>query len=160
METQNYIDSCLKDMDSFFFGGNGWQAGLYQLVSDINSEQASWKPSDERNSIWKILMHINFWKYNIFAFTSGNDLSTEERQIGDWRNIPVNPTEELWQEELKLTKDTHEKLKALIVRSGSEIFNIENDDSNYIRENLNHDSYHAGQIGLLRVLQGIKPINY
>ena len=150
----------LKDMDSFFYGGNGWQAGLYQLVSDLNYRQAEWLPGEGRNSIWKIVKHIIFWKYSILSYKNGNPLSASERQEGDWREIPQKTSEELWQLELKLLEETHLKMKEVIEKTGAELFNPENDDSDYIRENMNHDSYHAGQIGLIRVLQGIKPIQY
>lgn len=147
-------------MDSFFYGGNGWQAGLHQLVSDLNFKQASWKPSDERNSIWKIVKHVIFWKFAILSDSKGKPLSVEERRAGDWRNIPSEPTEELWQKEIEELKDTHEEFKEFVKNYGMELFNTENEDANYYRENLCHDSYHAGQIGLLRVLQGIPSIIY
>lgn len=154
------LSSYLKDMDSFFYGGNGWQAGLYQLVSDLNFRQAEWKPYEERNSIWKIVKHTIFWKHSILSYKDGKPLSAKERQEGDWKDIPQNTSEELWRQEIKLLEETHLKMKEMIGKTGSELFNPENDDSNYIRENLNHDAYHAGQIGLLRILQGIKPIQY
>jgi len=147
-------------MDSFFYGGNGWQAGLYQLVKGLDFKQAVWKPSADRNSIWKIVKHVIFWKFAILSDSKGKPLSVEERREGDWRNIPDEPAEELWQNEVKKLKETHEEFKEFIKNFGPEIFNTKNDDANYFRENLCHDSYHAGQIGLLRVLQGIKAIKY
>lgn len=147
-------------MDSFFYGGNGWQAGLYQLVTDLNMEQASWKPAEGRNSIWKILKHISFWKYAILTDAKGAPLSAEERRLGDWRNIPKKPTEEKWQSEIIYLRQTQEEFKEFVKSYGAELFNVKNDDANYIRENICHDPYHAGQIGLIRVLQGIPPIKY
>ena len=147
-------------MDSFFYGGNGWQAGLYQLVNGLKMEQAVWQPSEKRNSIWKIIKHIIFWKYAILSHAKGKPLTPEERRGGDWRNIPDNPSEELWQEEIKILRQTHEEFKEYVRSYGEELFNIKSDDANYIRENLLHDPYHAGQIGLLRVLQGTPPIEY
>ncbi len=147
-------------MDSFFYGGNGWQAGLYQLVSDLKMEQAVWKPAEGRNSIWKILKHISFWKFAILSDAKGKPLSVEERREGDWRNVPEEPTEEKWQSEIINLRQTQEEFKEFVRSYGSELFNVKNDDANYIRENLCHDPYHAGQIGLIRVLQGIPPIKY
>ena len=147
-------------MDTFFYGGNGWQAGLHQLVEDLNMEQAVWKPAEERNSIWKIVKHTIFWKFAILSDAQGKPLTTEQRREGDWRNIPDDPTEEKWLEEIKNLKKTHEEFKEFVKNYGAELFNLENEDANYIRENLLHDPYHAGQIGLLRILQGIPPIKY
>jgi len=160
MNSTDPLKAYLKDMDSFFYGGNGWQAGLYQLVSDLNFEQAVWKPSEERNSIWKIVKHITFWKFAILSDSKGKALTDDERRAGDWRKIPDKPTEELWQNEIEELRDTHEEFKQFIKNLGTELFNTENEDADYFRENLCHDSYHAGQIGLLRVLQGISPIKY
>ena len=153
-------ESYIRDLDSFFYGNNGWQAGFYQLVKDLDYKQASWKPSGERNSVWKIVKHVIFWKYSIQCNKNNKPLTSEEKQAGDWRDIPENPDENLWQKEILLLKQTHEDFKTLIINTGEELFDINNNDSNYIREVINHDSYHAGQIGLLRVLQGLKPIEY
>ncbi len=157
---ENPVNAYQKDMDSFFYGGNGWQAGLYQLVSDLNFEQASWVPSPGRNSIWKIVKHVNFWKVAILSDSKGKPLTGEERQAGDWRNIPEKPSEELWKQEVIDLKNIHEEFKDYLKQFGTELFNPGNDDANFFRENINHDSYHAGQIGLLRILQGIQPIKY
>ena len=160
MDQTNQFEAYLKDMDSFFYGGNGWQAGLYQLVEDLKVNQAVWKPAEGRNSIWKIVKHIIFWKFAILSDAKGNQLTAEERKEGDWRDIPENPDEEQWQKEIEVLKITHEEFKQLVKKSGAELYNIANEDANYIRENLFHDPYHAGQIGLLRVLQGIPPVKY
>lgn len=160
MNLFNPTAAFIKDMDSFFYGGNGWQAGLFQLVNDLNFIQASWKPSEGRNSIWKIVKHISFWKYSILCYKSGKPLSSEERKAGDWKEIPENPDEHLWKEELAYMESIHKQFKELIHNTGDELFDTDSDESNYIRENINHDSYHSGQIGLLRILQGLKPIQY
>lgn len=160
LDKPNFTEAHLKDMDSFFYGGNGWQAGLFQLVEDLKMEQAVWIPAEGRNSIWKIIKHVIFWKYAILERAKGKPLTSDQRREGDWRNIPEDPTEEKWQDEIRDLKKTHEEFKEFIKNYGSELFNMNNDESNYIRENLLHDPYHAGQIGLLRVLQGIPPIKY
>lgn len=160
MKTLNPIRAYLRDMDSFFYGGNEWQPGLFEQVKDLNFEQAAWIPNNKRNSIWKIVKHTIFWKQYIFSAESGNPFSAEVRKTGNWMSIPELPDEENWQAEILLLEKTHIKMKTLIRKKGIELFNTRKEFSNYIRENISHDAYHAGQIGLLRVMQGIKPAKY
>ncbi|MBS1517426.1 MAG: hypothetical protein JSS91_05005 [Bacteroidetes bacterium] len=65
-----------------------------------------------------------------------------------------------WQAEIVLPEKLHRKMKSLVRRKGTEIFNLKNSFSNYIREKISRDAYHAGQLGLLRVMQGLKAAVY
>ncbi|HRB00901.1 MAG TPA: DinB family protein [Ignavibacteria bacterium] len=160
MKIHNPVRAYLRDMDSFFYGGNGWQAGLFEQLKDLNFKQAVWRPDINRNSIWKIVKHTIFWKQYIFSEEEGKPFSSEERRSGNWMSIPEKPDEEKWQSELLLLEMTHKKMKSLIRKKDIELFNTRKEFSNYIREIISHDAYHAGQIGLVRVLQGIKPAKY
>jgi len=52
----------------------------------------------------------------------------------------------------------HEEFKAVINKFGVKLFDADDGTANFLRQIINHDSYHCGQIGLLRVMQGLKPI--
>ena len=108
MKTHNPIIAYLRDMDSFFYGGNGWQAGLFEQIKDLNFKQAAWRPDNKRNSIWKIVKHTIFWKLYIFSEEEGKPFSSAERKAGNWMSIPEKPDEEKWQAELILLEAARE----------------------------------------------------
>ena len=152
----NALEAHIEDMDGFFYGGNIWQAGLFQLVEGLTLEQALWKPSEDRHCIWNVVKHIIFWKTYAIAYIRKTQKPDYEKD--NWSKLPDAPSVNDWQNELKLLKENHDEFKNLIRNFGAELFNTENKEANYIREIINHDSYHSGQIGLLRVMQGLKPI--
>lgn len=146
----------LFDHDKFFTGGNHWQAGLYQLVEPLTAEQALWKPTPERHSIWDVLLHINFWKQYTIAYLNGTQ--KPDADSGNWSAPPPDATASDWQKELARTKQLQEEIRSVISQMGEKIFDTDERSANYIRQIICHDAYHAGQIGLLRVMQGLKPI--
>ncbi|MBS1903995.1 MAG: DinB family protein [Bacteroidetes bacterium] len=152
MQNTSYI----FDLDKFFDGGNHWQAGLYQLIEPLTAEQALWKPAPDRHSIWEALLHVNFWKQYAIAYLRGEE--KPDANAGNWAMPPAGATDADWQTELTRTRTLHEGLKTVIAALGENISDTESKPSNYIRQIICHDAYHAGQIGLLRVLQGLKPI--
>jgi hypothetical protein len=150
------LDTLLKDTDSFFYGDNHWQAGLLQLVKELIYTQALWKPSEDRHCIWEVVRHIIFWKRYAVAYIL--DKEKPDPESGNWTKAGIELKEDDWKDELEQLEHMHEELKQTIMRYGIEIFDSKERKSNYLRAILYHDSYHAGQIGLLRVMQGLKPI--
>ncbi len=151
-----YTEALIFDLDKFFDGGNHWQAGLYQLVEPLTLEQALWKPAPDRHSIWEALLHINFWKQFTIAYLRGEQ--KPDATAGNWAIPPQHATILDWQNELRRTRLLHEQLREVIANLGDGIVDTDSRPSNYVRQIICHDAYHAGQIGLLRVLQGLAPI--
>jgi len=150
------VDTFLFDLDKFFTGGNSWQAGLYQQIEGLTVDQATWKPAPDRHSIWDVLIHINFWKQ--YAIAAVRETDKPDPEAGNWTLAPADADETNWKKELERTRRMHEELKAIAAERDEDLFDTEKKLSNYIRQLICHDAYHAGQIGLLRVMQGLKPI--
>jgi len=155
-EKSNTIKLLLKDLDNFFYGPNFWQAGLFAQVKDLTSEQALWKPSADRHCIWEILLHINSWKWFAVESLKGNPI--ESMKEHNWLKPPESPDEEKWKKEIEKTKILHEELKTLIGKASPDMFDPSRENIEYYQQVLYHDCYHTGQIGMLRAMQGIKPI--
>ena len=150
------IDTYIKDMDWFFYGGNRWQAGMYQLVENLTLEQAMWKLSEDRHCIWNIVKHILYWKLCAKAYAERKPVPNYSR--GNWAKLPKKPTDEDWKKDLGFLVANHEEFKIVIKKFGPDLFDSDNNIANFLRQIINHDSYHSGQIGFLRAIQGIKPI--
>lgn len=149
-------DTFLLDLEQFFSGGNYWQAGLWQQLDGLTLEQVLWKPAPDRHSIWQVVLHINFWKLVVIATL--RDTERPDADTGDWSSPPENPTEGDWKNELDRARSLQADMADEAKKLGDKLFDTTEKKSNYIRQLICHDAYHTGQIGLLRVLQGIKPI--
>jgi uncharacterized damage-inducible protein DinB len=151
----NPIETFLGDLDAFFDGGNHWQAGLFQLISELTLEQALFRPTVERHCIWEVLRHINFWKMYAIAYVTDTEKPDRRK---NWVKTNSNLSSKDWKNQLAELKKVHEGMKDALNRMGDTVFDIHQRKSNYIRQIICHDSYHTGQIGVLRAMQGLKPI--
>jgi hypothetical protein len=150
------IKTYLYDLERFFSGGNTWQASLIQQIEGLTLEQALWKPAPERHCIWDILLHINFWKQ--YAVALVRDTEKPDAESGNWSLAPSGGSEAQWQTELARARTVHDSVQAVATEMGDKLFDTEQKHSNMIRQIIMHDAYHTGQIGLLRALQGLPPI--
>lgn len=146
----------LKDLNDFFYGPNFWQAGIYPQLKDLSFQQALWKFSEERHSIWEIVRHMTFWKKFSIEYIKGNPIK-DAREF-NWTKVPEPSDESAWREAVDELKKTHDEFYQLAATSDSIWFTPENEKSIYYRQVIYHDCYHNGQIGLLRAMQGIKAI--
>jgi hypothetical protein len=152
----NTIKLLLKDLDNFFYGPNFWQACLHAQVKDLNFQQALWKPSAERHCIWEILQHINAWKWFAVESIKGNKIASMKEY--NWVPLPNEPDDAKWKAEVEKSKSLHEEFRALVSEASPELFDSSKENIEYYQQVTYHDCYHTGQIGLLRAMQGIKPV--
>ena len=76
----------------------------------------------------------------------------------NWAPLPEMTNEENWQAELEKTKLVHEHLVNIAASLGNKLYESTEENITFFRQVLLHDSYHSGQIGLMRALQGIKAV--
>jgi hypothetical protein len=153
---QSPIDAFLNDCNLFFYGSNFWQAGLFQQVENLTTEQALWKPAEDRHCIWEYLRHINYWKeWAIVYIKDGVKMNAKE---SNWAPLPEITNDENWQAELEKTKLIQEHLVNVASSLGNKLYESTEENITFFRQVLLHDSYHSGQIGLMRALLGIKAV--
>lgn len=152
------VKAYIRDLDSFFYSGNNWQPSLLELLKEITAKDASWRPAKGRNNIYELLMHSNFWKKAVICHLRENPMSREQLKKGNWIRTKKQVTSEQWNDCLAETETVHEELKAEILRHGKKLHDISSDVSNYSREVICHEAYHAGQIGIIRAMLGHKTI--
>lgn len=140
----------LKQWDDAWTEGL-WTASWSKSVEDLTPAQAAWKPAPGRHSIWQIVEHMIFWREDTLErlLTGRGSLPDDELQR---RNFPEPPetSKAAWEAALARFRQSHERIAAAIRDPHARLDRIQ-----YL---LAHDSYHIGQINLLRALQGIRPI--
>jgi len=146
----------LNDLEQFTTGKNFWQASLLKQIEGLTMQQALYKPSPDRHGIWQIVRHIAYWKY--WALTYLNENKKLNAKEDNWAPMPEVQTEETWQEEIENLRKLNEDCISSAAKLGDEIFNSSDERIVFFRQLLYHDSYHTGQIGFLRAMQGLKPV--
>lgn len=150
------LNRFLNESDLFFYGDNFWQAPLLKQVENLTVEQALWRPAENKHCIWQLVRHINYWKY--WALKYFNENIKENAKEFNWAPLPEEKTETKWKEDIERLNTLHDEFKSACSRIGEKLFNSPDENIVFLRTVLYHDSYHSGQIGMLRTLQNIKPV--
>ena len=149
--------SYINDLDLFITGNNFWQASQLKQLEGLNFEHALYRPAPDRHCIWELVRHINYWKY--WAITYAKDGVALDAKEENWAPLPEALSEESWQEDVNKLKSLHNDCKKIAETIGNNLFESAEEKIVFFRQLLYHDCYHTGQIGLLRVLQGLKPLS-
>src|SRR5204862_118909 len=83
-------------------------------VADLSPEQAAWKPSPERHSIWQIVLHINFWRENELRRTETGEKPTAEQIARLNFPEPGAVTPSAWDEARQRLVQTQERIASLL----------------------------------------------
>ena len=81
-----------------------------------------------------------------------------DAKADNWKPLPEVQTEESWQDEIEKLKKLNEECIETAMQLGNELMESSQENHVFFRQLLFHDSYHTGQIGMLRAMQGIKPV--
>lgn len=150
------IDSYINDLEHFFKGKNFWQASLLRQLEGLTFQQALFKPSPERHCIWEIVSHVSYWKHWVITFVKKN--VKLDAKLENWKPLPKELNEKTWESEIHNLKTLHDDCEKLAKGIGDNLYTSKAEKIIFFRQHIYHDCYHSGQIGLLRVMQGLKPV--
>ncbi len=142
------------------FDKTAWHGpNLRSSVRGVTVEQALWRPAPGRHCIWELALHCAYWKRVARRRMSAGPVEKFPRSPSDWPRVPDSPDEPAWKADLELLDDEHRLLREVVAAldpadlhrpaEGRKRPRIE-----HVRGVAMHDVYHAGQIRLLRRLQG------
>ena len=127
---------------------------MLQALRGVSAKTAAWRPAPDRHNIWEIALHAAYWKYIVRRKLRGEKRGSFVLEGSNWFKRPVELSEKSWRADLALLAAEHRTLREAVVDylAGKTrplpvrlIFGV-----------AFHDVYHAGQIRLLRRLQGGK----
>lgn len=134
---------------------NAWHGpNLKQALKGVTAKEAAWRPAGGRHNIWEIALHAAYWKYVLrrklqrgkrgsFVLKGSNFFARPEKG---------KTTEAAWKADKGILENEHvslrEAVKKALARGASARV------ARLIYGVAFHDIYHAGQIRLLRRLQG------
>jgi uncharacterized damage-inducible protein DinB len=136
---------------------------LRGALRGVTAEQAAWRPAPGRHNIWELAVHAAYWKYAILRRLRRDLRGTFPLKGSNWfpRPLPgAAPAEEDWRADLRLLADMHRELRQAVLEVSDEALDQTPEGSktrlaDLLQGGAFHDIYHAGQIQLLKRLQGI-----
>jgi|SRR5215467_2915387 len=127
---------------------------LRQALKGVTAKEAAWRPRTGRHNIWEETLHAAYWKYDVRRILEGGKRGSFVLKGNNFFARPEKGqlTETAWRADKEILETEHERLreavkKALKQEASAKIARL-------IYGVAFHDIYHAGQIRLLRRLQG------
>lgn len=155
------VATLLASLDQAFDHKSWHGTNLRGSIRGINCETASWRPSPSRHNIWEIVIHSAYWKYVVRRRLLSEKRGSFPLEGSNWFRRPVGPkcTEIEWRADRQLLIDTHKSLRQAVADISVAEFHEKPGGSKFSNLDLilgiaAHDLYHAGQIQLLKRLQG------
>jgi uncharacterized damage-inducible protein DinB len=153
--------------------GKGAHADPVACIEDISAELAARTVAGSPHSIWQIVEHMNYWMEFDLGKVSGEDRAYPQRAIETWTTHP-NPAagssvaDDAWRATMRRFADLLTRLARLAESDNQELARVIQNvgSTGALRESTvhamlwqitAHNSYHAGQIALLRRQAGAWP---
>jgi len=123
----------------------------------VSAETARWKPHPDRHSIWELALHVAYWNYAVARRITGAPRGGFPRTPSDWPRPDKQGSRGAWDSDRRLVRQAHDSLvEALTDFDPARLDQNAGDSSttfaDLITGILLHDTYHAGQIQLLKRL--------
>ena len=139
-------------------GTKPWHGGPTVLgaLRGLSPEVAAWKPYPDRHSIWALALHVAYWNYAVRRRITGGARGGFPRAPSNFPSVPSEATKAAWNEDRRLVKEQHDLLVEALEdfdRSRlDEYAGIETKTTyaDLITGIVLHDTYHAGQIQMLK----------
>lgn len=138
---------------------NEWFASLDQALHGVIAAEAAWTSSGISNSIWQIVNHLIFWNEDVIHRINGTENPHKAEGNDETFGNPGDPEDEIgWAQTVQRLYDVMIKLKTVIADLDDEKLSTPYAANSTSIERLlsnimMHDTYHLGQIVLLRKLQ-------
>jgi len=149
--------------------GGASPAGSLRGVSEV---EAAWRPAPGRHSIWELVLHIAYWKYAVRRRLVGGPSGAFPRSPSNWPAVPQRVDAKAWKADRALLRDEHAQVVEAIrgfdparfdeVAPGGTSSSAGSGSGagagsgtmfgDLIMGVVMHDTYHTGQIQLLKRL--------
>lgn len=144
----------LKKLFSDHYDGDPWiDITLLNTLKNISADQAS-KKFETLNSIWQIVNHMILWRKALLRRVKGNSISVP---ANNFITEIKDKSEKNWNKTLKELEDSQKNLVAFLSKSKDTVLENVSPASGYsyyelLISILLHDTYHIGQIVLIKKL--------
>ena len=141
-------------------GAKLWHGGatLLGALRGVTPEVADWKPDPDRHSIWGLALHIAYWNYAVRRRITGERSGGFSRSPSNFPTVPNPPSPVAWKQDRDLVREHHDRLvEAVGAFDASRLDDHAGADTRTTYADLItgivlHDTYHIGQIQMLKRL--------
>ena len=125
----------------------------------VTPAQSAWRPARGRHNIRELLVHAAYWKYIGVRRLTGAKRGSFALKGSNWFEREGEPTAAAWRADLQLLEDAHRTFRDTVAQLTPAELALKPRGSEFSHFQLvagvaAHDLYHAGQIQLLKRLQG------
>lgn len=152
----------LKIIDEAFDRKSWHGTNLRGSIRGLAAGQAAWRPKSDRKNIHEHVLHCAYWKYTIRRRLCGEKRGSFPLKGSNWFQRPMagKVDEDQWLADVELLVATHQSLRQAIAEVKPKMLGQPAAGGSTTVQQLitgiaAHDLYHAGQIQLLKRLQGI-----
>ena len=139
--------------------GSEAHADWGKALADLPPAHQGAKPPGAPHSAWELLEHVRIAQWDILEFCRNPKHESPDWPSGYWPERPSPPDEAAWVRSVKRFKSETKAMANLVTNPDTDLFAPIPDGSGQtiLREALlviDHNSYHLGQVVLLRRLLG------
>lgn len=153
---QNRIEM-LRALRGYSWEKEGWCLPLAAALEGVGPAEAAWQPPGNGTTIWQNVNHINYWNDYLLKRMTSQEVPTTFPPNSETFGDPGNPADEAgWQETLALTHRLAEGLQAHLAQLTDADLDVSLGKQTVgasLTSWVMHDTYHTGQIVLLRKMQ-------
>lgn len=141
-------------------GRRNWHGGPSPVgaLRGVSADQAAWRPTARRKSVWELALHIAYWKYTVRRHLVGGPQPRFPRRPANFPRLPDPADEAAWMRDVALLRYEHDRLVEAVRRLDQRrLAAIPPGGRKWTYGELvlgvaAHDAYHTGQIQLLKRL--------
>jgi hypothetical protein len=160
------VDTRIRDFLHVFElqpGKRLWHGGpsLFGSLRGVSAEQAAWHAPGHAHSIWQLVLHCAYSRYNVRRlFEGGTERGGFPRQGAYWPKLPEKVNDASWREDKALLRAEHERLVDAV--SGfrpSRLADYASQQWRYIDllwGIVMHDMLHVGELQVLKRLYELR----
>jgi hypothetical protein len=145
-----------KQLQRTFQGRAFHGPAVEEALAGVTAKGAASRSSGTAHSIWEIVEHITFWQDTVRRWLQGD--SRRPADLEDWPAIR-DTSEAAWQDTLRRARKANDELRDVVMALDESRLDepmLEGMPKVYVALYgiVQHNTYHAGQISLLKKLQG------
>ncbi|HKR08004.1 MAG TPA: DinB family protein [Gemmatimonadaceae bacterium] len=150
----------LRDDLRQVYDGDPWHDGpITALLKGVNAKAAARRTIPKCHTIWELVLHMTVWTREVASRVRGSDAKNPPK---DWPKQPAKATDSAWRAAQDELRTAHEDLvRAVDALKPADLVRMVGDQripslssgktvGSHIRGLLQHDTYHQGQIALLK----------
>jgi hypothetical protein len=154
------VDQILRDHLLYLLKGGGAHIGFDDALGDWPAESAGVKVANFPHTAWMLLEHMRLAQWDILEFSRNAKHASPKWPEGYWPAMEAPPNAEAWAASLAAFKKDLRTMERLVVDRKVDLYGriLWGDGQTFLREALllaDHNSYHLGQLVMLRKSLGI-----